>query len=309
MLPRGRNIFLRFFQTRHREYNQISKQKKILLKSVLLYGTTTFFLWYSSETDPMTGRRKLNILSERNREKAAEILLQTFFISPVVAQHPDQLAKYQIKSSKERLIDAAMAVHLKGKHIQHSHPGYERLAKITERLRTSNPDMILDRPIFHLSQEGLLDAYSMANHIVLSVKTLDLWTDDQMAFIIAHEISHHLLDHHMENVSWMMVEMVVALWLFFTAPSKILFAVGWLLLKPFKLFVTYPIKRRGEFEADDFGFKMMSEAGYDQREALSFWDKLERLNPSIRGFQYFRDHPNHNDRKSRMEEIINDKSL
>ena len=73
--------------------------------------------------------------------------------------------------------------------------------------------------------------------------------------------------------------------------------------------MTYPIKRQGEFEADDIGFTMMSKAGYDQREALSFWDKLERLNPSIRGFQYFRDHPNHVERKSRMEEHINDKSL
>ena len=228
---------------------------------------------YNSETDQMTGRRKLNILSEGNREKAANILLQTFISS--VAQHPHQLAKYQIQSSKERLIDATLAVDLEGKHIHPNHPGYERLAKITERLRDSNPDMILDRPIFHLSQEGLLDIYSMANHIVLSVKTLDLWTDEQMAFIIAHEISHHLLDHHMENVSWMLVEMVVALGLFFTVPNKILFAVmGWLLLRPFKVLVTYPIQRQGEFEADDIGFKIVSKAKYDQGEALSFWDKL-----------------------------------
>ena len=255
----------------------------------------------------MTGRRKLNVLSEENRENAANILLQTF-ISPIIIQHPDQWVKFQNQSNKERLIDATMAVHLQGKHIQHNHPGYERLLRISDKLKSSNPDMILDRPVFHLSQEGLLDAYSMANHIVFSVKTLDLWTDDQMAFIIAHEISHHLLDHHMENVSWMLVEIVVTLGLFFTAPNKILFAFGWFLLKPFRILVTYPIKRQGEFEADDVGFKMMSEAGYDQREALSFWDKLERLNPSIRGFQYLRDHPSHIDRKVRMEENINSKS-
>ena len=305
MLRRGRNIFSRFFQTWNQENNHKFKQKKILLKLVLFYGASTFFLWYNSETNQMTGRRKLNILSEGNREKAANILLQTF-ISPVVAQHPDQLAKYQIQSSKERLIDATLAVDLEGKHIHPNHPGYERLAKITERLRDSNPDMILDRPIFHLSQEGLLDVYSMANHIVLSVKTLDLYTDDQMAFIIAHEISHHLLDHHMENVSWMLVEMVVALGLFFTVPNKTLFAVGWLLLKPFKVLVTYPIQRQGEFEADDIGFKIVSKAEYDQ--ALSFWDKLERLDPSIRGFQYLRDHPNYIDRRSRMEANINAKT-
>ena len=267
------------------------------------------FLWYNSEIDQLSGRRKLNILSEKNRENAAIIILQTF-VSPVIVQHPDQLEKYQNQSNKERLIDAVMAVHLEGKHVHFNHPGYKRLAKISERLKASNPDMILDRPIFHLSHEGLFDAYSMANHVVVSVKTLDLWTDDQMAFIIAHEISHHLLDHHMENVSWMMVEIVATLGLFITAPSKILFAVGWILLKPFKILVTYPIKRQGEFEADHVGFEMMSKAGYNQTEALNFWDKLERLNPSISGFQYFRDHPNHVDRKLRMEEniIINDGS-
>lgn len=307
MLPGGRNFFSRFFHTRHQEHNLRFKEKKVPLKSVLIYGTSTLFLWYNSELDHMTGRRKLNILSEGNRELAANILLQTFF-SPIKVQHPDQRAKYQNLSNKERLVDATMALHLEGKHINPNHPGYERLARISKRLSISNPDTILDPTIFHLSQEGLLDAYSMANHIVFSVRTLDLWTDDQMAFIIAHEISHHLLDHHMENVSWMFVEMVVTLGLFFTAPSKILFAFGWLLFKPFKLLVTYPIKRQGEFDADDAGFKMMTKAGYDQREALHFWDKLERLNPSIRGFQYLRDHPNHVDRKLRMEENIKSKS-
>ena len=63
--------------------------------------------------------------------------------------------------------------------------------------------------------------------------------------------------------------------------------MGWLLLRPFKVLVTYPIQRQGEFEADDIGFKIVSKAKYDQGEALSFWDKLERLDPSIRGFQYF----------------------
>ena len=45
----------------------------------------------------------------------------------------------------------------------------------------------------------------------MSKGTLDMLTDSQLAHLIAHEISHHVLDHHVESVSWLLVEFVVTL--------------------------------------------------------------------------------------------------
>ena len=309
MLPRCRNLFsqARFFHRKYQKpkYNKAGyKHGKALMKSAAIFGPSSLFLWYNTVTDQLTGRKKLNILSEENRERAASILLQTISSCSSDIINPGQWSNYKGQSAKEKLIDATMALYLKDKKIANTHPDYERLGKISERLRKNNPDMIIDKPIIHLSQEGLLDAYSMANHIVFSVKSLELWTDDEMAFIIAHEISHHLLDHHIENMSWMILEGLLTLVLFLAAQQKILFAFAWILLKPVKLFVTYPISRRMEFEADDVGFKMMTRASFDQRQALRFWDKLEILNPSIQGLQYLKGHPNHDERKSRMSKSI-----
>ena len=88
------------------------------------------------------------------------------------------------------------------------------------------------------------------------------------------------------------------------SPKRLIAALIWILLKPFKILITNPIKRRGEFEADEFGFKFMINAGFNPQDALEFWDYLEAINPTIDSLQFLSDHPSHIERKQRMERSL-----
>ena len=184
---------------------------------------------------------------------------------------------------------------------------YHRITRIADRLMQSNLEMKLDPPEFHITTGKSLQAFSLARHIILSKGTLDMWTDDQLAFIIGHEMSHHALDHHMENMSWLCVEMVVTVMVIINVIRRRVFmlAIIWIFFKPFKLLVSYPMRRMGELEADDLGMEMMSRACFDLREVVMFWQVIEFFKPMGRGMMAMvSDHPSHMQRKERMLERL-----
>lgn len=140
---------------------------------------------------------------------------------------------------------------------------------------------------------------------MISESSLQLWTDDQLAFIVGHEMAHHLLDHHMENFSWFLVELLASAIVILVSSRRLLVAAGLLLLKPFRILLANPIRRRGEFLADDIGLDLMVKAGYDPKEALQFWDNINQISPDLpKLFQFLKDHPSHADRKVRLEQKI-----
>jgi predicted Zn-dependent protease len=59
--------------------------------------------------------------------------------------------------------------------------------------------------------------------------------------------------------------------------------------------------RENEFEADEFGVRLMKAAGYQARGASEFCEWLEKLNSDKTNYpEYFSSHPN---TKSRLENI------
>lgn len=67
-------------------------------------------------------------------------------------------------------------------------------------------------------------------------------TDDDLAVVVAHELAHNVLGHHLKNTA----------------------------------------SKQAEYEADRFGVWLVARAGYDVDAALPFWTRLERrTNPGI----------------------------
>ena len=82
-------------------------------------------------------------------------------------------------------------------------------------------------------------------------------------------------------------------------------AIIWIFCKPFRLLVSYPMRRSGELEADDLGMEMMSRACFDMREVIIFWQVVEFINPMGKGMMAMvSDHPSHMQRKERMLERL-----
>ena len=135
------------------------------LKNYLAFGGFgTIFLWYNSEFSPITGKRRLNILNDQNREIGANILFQTIVDPSFV--HQINWKDYKNKSSVEKFLDALMAAYLQEKQVAQNHPGFERLQRIVDRLVESNDSLVTQTPKLHLTPELKIGAYSLAYHIV-----------------------------------------------------------------------------------------------------------------------------------------------
>jgi len=102
-------------------------------------------------------------------------------------------------------------------------------------------------------------------------------TDDELAQVMGHEISHALLNHTAERMSMAMAAQlgVVAVGVGTqsvgkTAGAEALAQVGLLL----------PNSRGGEAEADKVGMEIAAKAGYDPNAAASLWKKMEKAGGS-----------------------------
>ncbi len=131
--------------------------------------------------------------------------------------------------------------------------------------------------------------------------TMQVWTglilraqnEAQLAYILGHEIGHYLRRHSIQR--WRDMEMksnVSVLFQIATAAAGVgsLGQLGHLAL----MGSIQAFSRDNEREADDVGFELMAQAGYDPREAPKIWESLmkeheasEREAPSI----FFATHP------------------
>ena len=240
------------------------------------------------------------MFSPELREKSSKILFS--MLSFLMEKNQEVFDTDKI-TYKAKLTDLMMDSMLEKTMVTESDNEYKRVVNIASILIQNNKEIKLNPPKFHITQRKSLQAFSLGRHVILSKGTLDMWTDTQLAFIIAHEISHNVLDHHVENLSWLLVELVVSIMVVFHCIRRrvLLLALFWLVVRPFKLLVSYPVRRLGEVEADDLGMEMMCRACFDIREVIMFWQVLEYINPMGRRILHLISyHPSHIDRLERM---------
>lgn len=108
-------------------------------------------------------------------------------------------------------------------------------------------------------------------------------TEGQLAAVLSHEIAHNMAKHVAERLSQSISESV------FLGPAVMLIAAtpfGWLAgwffgRRLLDFMLARPMNRMQESEADFMGLMMMSEACYDPREALAFWDRMSMMQRQI----------------------------
>ena len=131
------------------------------------------------------------------------------------------------------------------------------------------------------------------------VEKLNL-TDDELAAVIGHEMTHALLEHSRKEAN-----RSVGISLGAQLGSQILAAttgidantasqgVGLLT----DLGLNKPFSRDAEREADLGGLKLMAQAGYNPEAAISVWNKMNRANDNNNALEkILSTHPTNNDR-------------
>ncbi len=121
-------------------------------------------------------------------------------------------------------------------------------------------------------------------------------TDDEIAAVMGHEISHSLREHARERISRQMgTQMAVGI-------AGALFGIGELgqSLGGMVADVTLnlPNSRTHEVEADRIGVELAARAGYDPRAAISLWEKMAKGSSGGQPPKWLSTHPSHEDRIS-----------
>ena len=127
-------------------------------------------------------------------------------------------------------------------------------------------------------------------------------TDDELAQVMGHEISHALANHTAERMSVVMAGQAGVL------------AAGILSDKPVqsmaiaaaaaKLAVELPNSRAAENEADEIGIKLAAQAGYDPRAAVTLWQKMGKVGDGKAPPAWISTHPSDAQRQQRLNAMV-----
>lgn len=111
-----------------------------------------------------------------------------------------------------------------------------------------------------------VNAYAIAGgKMYINTGIIDfLDTEDEIAFVLAHEISHNELRHCIKRVQYAAIA------------SSIDPNLGEIVQVAYGIY-SMPFTKYDEFDADELGVKLMRKAGYDKSGAVSFFEKLEEL--------------------------------
>ena len=105
-------------------------------------------------------------------------------------------------------------------------------------------------------------------------------TDDELAQVLGHEVSHALANHTAEAMSIALVTELGLLGLALATDDS----GGDILLSGATLAATLaidmPNSRKAEREADQIGLELAARAGYNPYAAVSLWDKMEQMDES-----------------------------
>ena len=100
-------------------------------------------------------------------------------------------------------------------------------------------------------------------------------TDTGLATVMGHEIAHALQRHGVERMSRSILDQIAQLGAIGAAAAG-QSSGGAIqgLLGAYGVNVSLPFNRKQESEADYIGLRLMSQAGYDPREAVPFWERM-----------------------------------
>ena len=125
-------------------------------------------------------------------------------------------------------------------------------------------------------------------------------TDDELAQVLAHEISHALANHTAERMSVALATNVgVALAGVLSDDAQKTMSQAALAAA---LAIQLPNSRAAESEADEIGIELAAKAGYNPNAAISLWEKMGKVEGGGPP-QFLSTHPSPANRQERLAEL------
>lgn len=126
-------------------------------------------------------------------------------------------------------------------------------------------------------------------------------TDDEIAQVMGHEISHALANHSAERMSVAMAsDMALSVLAQATQASD---STTSLASVAAQVALTLPNSRTSESEADVLGIELAAKAGYDPHAAVTLWQKMEKVSGGG-GLEFLSTHPAPENRQEKLRQLI-----
>lgn len=180
----------------------------------------------------------------------------------------------------------------------------ERIRRIADRLIPQTAVFRPDAPAWkwevNLETSNEVNAYCAPGGKIMFytglIQKLNL-SDDEIAAVMGHEISHALREHGRERMSQAYAQQIglsLAGSLLGMSDTEAALAQN-----VAQMAITLPHSRGQESEADVLGLELSARAGYDPRAALSLWKKMSQLGDS--GPAFLSTHPSSPERMQNLQ--------
>lgn len=233
-------------------------------------------LLYSCATTPVTGRSQFMLVSEQQEEELGLKAYQEVLSKEKVSKDP------QLNAMVNRVGSRVAAVANK--------PGYNWQFTVIEDDKTAN-------------------AFALPGGKVAVYTGILPYTKDEagLAFVIAHEVAHAMARHGGERMSQQLLLQLGQQGLNAAIANRSPAAVeavnlGYGLAGT--VGVVLPFSRKQEYEADEIGIELMAKAGYDPRQAPTFFERMLKDSNKQSPPAFLSTHPADQERINRLRELI-----
>lgn len=185
----------------------------------------------------------------------------------------------------------------------------QRVSAIANRIKPQTGVFRSDAPGWkwevNVITSNELNAYCMPGGKIMFysglIKQLGL-TDDEIAVVMGHEISHALREHSREQVSQAMAAQTAI------GVGAALFGLGQgsadLANVGYEALIATRFSRTDENEADRIGLELTARAGYDPRAGVTLWQKMIKASQGGRPPEFLSTHPAESNRIQQIQSLL-----
>jgi predicted Zn-dependent protease len=164
---------------------------------------------------------------------------------------------------------------------------------------------------YNLVQDNAANAWCMpGGKIVVYTGLLPITQNEAaLAAVVAHEVSHAIFNHGNERMSQGLIQQLggVALSVAVAnqpAQTQNLFLSAYGVGS--NVGVILPFARKHELEADRYGLWWMAMAGYNPREAIGLWERMEAASNGARPPEFLSTHPSEGRRRDQLNRYMDE---
>ena len=258
----------------------------MIRKITSLFIVVTAFI--ACSTNPLTNRKQLRLVSEQELQAMATQEYQQFLST-----------NRAVSPSGDR--DAEM-VRRVGQRIASAVTNYYKQQGLGDALEGYQWE-------YNLVNNKEANAWCMPGGKIVVYSGLLPITQNEaaLAIVIGHEVSHAVLQHGNERVSQGLAQQLGGAALSVALSSQPA-ATQNLFYQAYgigsQVGVLLPFSRKQELEADRFGMRWAAIAGYNPREAITLWERMEKMSDGQKPPEFLSTHPAEGRRIEQLQKYL-----